>query len=195
MCKLRQSRFTRALQMAGVTAMAIQVAAHAEAVPLSDGVLGLRWGDSTAQIQAKFPDAKLVPQASMMGVVDKSGILGVHSQTGDLFLLRLDASGGLSVVAFQVAPEDVPRLLDALRGALGAGRSLEQKSLFGTFTHVYEWSTPAASARVSYSTKESGEAAAALGGSSAEVHRGPLDGSLIDAMTAPAPGGDPVRRQ
>jgi hypothetical protein len=194
MRKLQRAGFARALQVAGVAAMVMQVAAGAEPA-LSDGVLGLRWGETTAAIRAKFPDAKVVPEAARVGVVDQNGILGVRSQMGGIFILTLDTSGGLSSVSFQAAPEDVPRLLSALRQALGAARSLEQKSLFGTFTHVYEWSTPAVSARINYSTKESGEAAAAVGVTSAEVHRGPLAGSLIDAMTAPVRTNDPEQRE
>ena len=152
---------------------------------VKDGVLGLLWGDPLPAIQAKYADAKIIPQVPKVGVVDRDGILGVRSKMGDIFVLTLDGKGGLTSVSFQASPADTAKMLLALDRALGKSRVLEQRSPFNTFTHVYEWNTPAVSARVNYSTKESGEGAAPLREISVEVHRGPLGESLIDTMSSP----------
>ena len=158
-----------------------------------ESILGVRWGDSLAEIRARFPDAAIVLQTRKVGVVDRTGILGVRSRLNDLFVLTLDVSDGLRSVSFPAAPQDVPHLLQAFRDVLGTERSLEQKSLFGTFSHIHEWSTPAASARVCYSTQQSSATATVVGDVSVEIQGGAQDASLIDTMTAPARNSDARR--
>lgn len=158
-----------------------------------ESILGVRWREPLAAIQARFPGAAVVSQTRKVGVVDRTGILGVRSRLDDLFVLTLDVSNCLRSVSFPAAPQDVPHLLQAFRDALGAERSLEQKSLFGTFNHVHEWSTPTASARVCYSTQQSGATATVVGNASVEVHCGALGASLIDTMAAPARNTDAPR--
>jgi hypothetical protein len=152
---------------------------------LRGGVLGLAWGARMSSVQAAYPNARVVPHTTRVGIAAQGGLLGIRSRMHDLFLLTVESERGLTGVSFQIDGPDVPQMLKALRDELGPGRSLEQKSLFGTFSQVHEWSTPEVSARVQYSTRESGATAPVAGDVGVEVRAGAMESSLIDTMLAP----------
>jgi hypothetical protein len=91
----------------------------------------------------------------------------------DAFGLKVDPQDGLASMTFQIASEGVLDLLKALAARLGPGRSGSAKTMFGSYSHAYEWSTARYGVLVTFNTKD-GDASSPVGSAAVRVQRGPF---------------------
>jgi len=152
--------------------------------PLGQGVLGLRWGCSAADVLAAYPAATQLPHG-FIGVVAPAGMWGTRSAVGDIFMLTVDPGTGFKCMDFQFAPDSAHGLVDALRSSLGEGRSTAMRTVFGTFEHVHEWSTPQFGVIVSFTTRDGAPSSPAIARGTAHVQRGPLERSVVAKLMNP----------
>jgi hypothetical protein len=170
----------------------IGVAAADSAAELAEGVLGLKWGASTAEITAVYPAARQMAP-SHIAVVATTGFWGARSAMGDIFILTVDPQAGFSSVDSQLAGDDVYELIEALEAGLGDGRSASARTLFGAFQHAHEWSTSEFGVRVAYTTMDGASRSSVVGMGAVQAHRGPITRSVVDELqkTASPPAQTP----
>lgn len=176
-----ERRHITGLGVIGMSITMIGVVAADSAAELVEGVLGLKWGASTAEIMAVYPAARQMTPSNI-AVVATTGFWGTRSAMGDIFILTIDPQAGFSSVDFQISADDVYELIQALESGLGDGRSAAARTMFGDFGHVHEWSTPDFGVRVAYTTKDGASRSPVVGMGTAQAQRGPLTRSLVDEL-------------
>ena len=172
----------RCASLALLMGIACMSAASAESTraAIERGIAGLNWGASEQQILASYPNSKKVdvPFPTVM-VRQPEGVFGIRTFKDGVSLNVVD--GKLRRATLLLDGTNTALFVRTMNAALGKPRAFVEKSAFGTYTHIYEWSQPRAGASVMYTTRDGKSETVPEGLNSARIQGGPITESLIDA--------------